>query len=76
MQVVGASAADCAGNNASAFLWENGSSVDLNTLVISNPSGAQLTIALSINERGEIAAQGVLPNGDVHAFLLVPSGAE
>ncbi len=76
MQVVGVSAADCAGNNASAFLWENGSSVDLNTLVISNPSGAQLTIALSINERGEIAAQGVLPNGDVHAFLLVPSGAE
>jgi len=73
MQIVGFSD-DCAGNG-SAFLWEHGSLVDLNTLVISNPSGAQLTIALDINERGEIAAQGVLPNGDLHAFLLVPSGA-
>lgn len=74
MQIVGDSD-DCAGNG-SAFLWENGSLVDLNTLVVSNPSGAQLTIALSINERGEIAAQGLLPNGDLHAFLLVPSGAK
>jgi probable HAF family extracellular repeat protein len=74
MQVVGFSD-DCAGNT-SAFLWENGSPVDLNTLVISNPSGAQLTIALIINEHGEIAAQGVLPNGDLHAFLLIPSGTE
>jgi probable HAF family extracellular repeat protein len=74
MQVVGSSD-DCAGNT-SAFLWESGSSVDLNTLIISNPSGAQLIIALIINERGEIAAQGVLPNGDLHAFLLIPSGAE
>jgi probable HAF family extracellular repeat protein len=74
MQIVGASD-DCAGNT-SAFLWEDDSSVDLNTLVISNPSSAQLNIARSINERGEIAVQGVLPNGDVHAFLLIPSGTE
>jgi hypothetical protein len=25
-----------------------------------------------INDRGEIAATGVLPNGDHHAILLVP----
>ena len=74
MQIVGFSD-DCAGNG-SAFLWEDGSLVDLNTLVIWNPSGAQLNIALDINERGEIAAQGVLPNGDLHAFLLIPSGTE
>jgi probable HAF family extracellular repeat protein len=74
MQVVGFSD-DCTANT-SAFLWENGSPVDLNTLVISNPFGAQLIIALIINERGEIAAQGVLPNGDLHAFLLIPSGTE
>jgi probable HAF family extracellular repeat protein len=73
-QIVGSSD-DCAGNT-SAFLWENGSPVDLNTLVISNPSGAQLIEALDINERGEIAAHGVLPNGDLHAFLLIPWSTE
>jgi hypothetical protein len=27
---------------------------------------------VDINERGEIAGFGGLPNGDVHAFLLIP----
>ena len=54
-----------------AFLWERGSIADLNAL-ISNGSGVQLIAAVGLNERGEIVAQGVLPNGDLHAFLLVP----
>jgi hypothetical protein len=37
-------------------------------------AGVQLTVALSINQGGAIAAQGVLPNGDLHAFLLIPCG--
>ena len=32
----------------------------------------QLQVAGDINNRGEIAGFGVLPNGDRHAFLLVP----
>jgi probable HAF family extracellular repeat protein len=69
-QIVGSSD-DCSGNNAHAFVWEKGSLIDLNT-VVPAASGVLLTVALSINERGEIAAQGVLPNGDLHAFLLMP----
>jgi probable HAF family extracellular repeat protein len=62
-----------------AFLWENGGSmVDLNTLI---PSGSslQLTYAVAVNDRGEIAGFGV-PAGcapqDVdlcgHAYVLIP----
>ena len=61
-----------------AFLWENGSLVDLNSLI---PLGSslELVFANSINDRGEIAGNGVPPGvspGDVfnlgHAFLLIP----
>ena len=45
--------------------------IDLNSFVPSS-SGVQLTFALSINERGEIASLGVLPSGDQHAFVLIP----
>jgi hypothetical protein len=45
--------------------------VDLNTLIPSNRD-LQLTRALYINDRGEIAAQGNFSNGDIHAFVLIP----
>jgi probable HAF family extracellular repeat protein len=70
-QIVGVSDDDCFGQNAHAFLWEDGSLVDLDTFVSPN-SGVQLTFALSINEHGEIASLGLLPNGDQHAFALIP----
>jgi probable HAF family extracellular repeat protein len=61
-----------------AFLWENGSIVDLNNL-IPNGSSLQLVFATAINDRGEIAGDGVPPGvspGDVftqgHAYLLIP----
>jgi probable HAF family extracellular repeat protein len=71
-QVVGESA-DCGGPNLGhAWLWENGGPmVDLNTLVPPG-SGIQLTHSVSINDRGEISGDGVLPTGDHHAFVLVP----
>lgn len=69
-QVVGGSD-DCFGNNSLAFVWEKGSIADLNGLVI-NDAGVQLTVAVGLNEAGEIAAQGVVSNGDLHAFLLIP----
>jgi len=53
----------------SAFLYDGGSTVDLNQL-ISDP-GWHLNIAYDINDRGQIAGYGVL-NGVRTAFLLTP----
>jgi hypothetical protein len=50
---------------------DGGPMVDLNTLIPANP-GLVLWNALYINDRGEIAAQGTLSNGDVHSFVLIP----
>jgi probable HAF family extracellular repeat protein len=71
-QIVGRSG-DCDYSAIShAFLWDKtGPMVDLNTL-ISSASGIYVFFASNINDRGEIAAAGLLPNGDVHAVLLVP----
>jgi len=56
----------------SAFVWRAGQPIaDLNTLV-SPPSDVHITGLAYINERGEIAGVGVLPNGDTRAVLLVP----
>jgi hypothetical protein len=45
--------------------------IDLNTRI---PAGSplQLQSAVAINDRGEIAGYGTLPNGDMHAFVLIP----
>jgi probable HAF family extracellular repeat protein len=70
-QVVGF-AADANFITRVAFLWENGGPmVDLNSLV---PPGSelQLTNALNINDRGEIAGTGLLPDGDFRNFLVIP----
>jgi probable HAF family extracellular repeat protein len=54
------------------FLWENGGPiVDLNTLAV-NGSGIRILGPATINERGEMAAAGVLANGNLHTFLLIP----
>jgi probable HAF family extracellular repeat protein len=69
-QVVGTSGDFC--NEVHAFLWQRGGPImDLNDLVPSG-SGLELTAGEFINDRGEIAASGVLPNGDHHAILLIP----
>jgi probable HAF family extracellular repeat protein len=76
-QIVGISSS-CDGTNARAALWENGSLVDLNTLI---PPGSdlQLLIGYAINDRGEIGGLG-LPSGCSpqidelcgRAFVLIP----
>lgn len=61
-----------------AFLWQHGHMIDLNTVI---PPGAnlQLTYAVAINERGEIAGYGVPTGCDPkdyelcgHAYVLLP----
>jgi probable HAF family extracellular repeat protein len=66
----------CQGAVYNAFLWEKGSMVDLQTLLL---PGSGITLsnrtgrgAYNINDRGEIAGEGLLPNGDARAVLLIP----
>lgn len=60
------------GGDHSAFLWEHGGPmVDLNNLVPPNPN-LQLTHALYFNDRGDVAAEGMVSKGDIHAFILIP----
>lgn len=77
---VGGVSVSCDGSVWRAFLWEHGSMVDLNSLV---PPGSTLSLvyAVGINDRGEIAGNGVLqgvstapPDQDTmsRAFLLIP----
>jgi probable HAF family extracellular repeat protein len=72
-QIVGISTT-CDFSIVDAFLWEDGAPmIDLNTLIPPD-SAMHLYFALNINDHGEIAGLGSLPNGDTHAFLLIPCG--
>jgi probable HAF family extracellular repeat protein len=68
-QVVGNST-DCK-SNFRAFLWEDGSILDLNALI---PPGSALHLGnlYTINDHGEIAGEGDDSSGNGHAFLLIP----
>src|ERR1700676_4860404 len=71
-QAVGISS-DCNRTFLHSYLWENGGPiVDLQTLVL---PGSDLAVGdnISINDRGEIVANGLLPNGaGIRAILLIP----
>jgi probable HAF family extracellular repeat protein len=59
-------------NFFSAFYTETGKPmIDLNTLIIP-ASDVHLTDAWNINDRGEILANGMLPDGSQRVALLVP----
>jgi len=71
-QVVGASGCTQVGFEVHGFLWQPGGTIiDLNQFV---PPGLDLRITdgETINDNGEIAGSGLLPNGDFHAIVLVP----
>jgi hypothetical protein len=51
-----------------------GNNIDLNTL-IDPASGWTLTSAHDIHNSGWIVGQGINPQGELHAFLLVPEPA-
>jgi probable HAF family extracellular repeat protein len=53
-----------------AFLSADGKTVNLNSLIA--PSPLHLKEAVAINNRGEISGIGVLPDGNQHAYVLIP----
>jgi probable HAF family extracellular repeat protein len=60
------------GSDLHGWLWENGGPiVDLDTLILPG-SGLTVFAGNLINDRGEIAGRGRLPNGDEHAILMIP----
>lgn len=70
-QVVGASCDNM--GNCRAFLWQNKTMMDLNSLIPAN-SPLYLVFAEGINDLGEIVGTAVDPStGDTHAFLATPS---
>ena len=71
-QVVGESHTCGSDPKQIAILWQKGHIVDLNTLVSPAAPGWRLAEGLAINNRGDIAAYGIPPNGHVHIVLLVP----
>ena len=78
-QIVGYSVS-CDFSKQRSFLWENGSMVDLNTLIPPN-SDLQLVETIAINDRGEIAGDGVPSGcgGDAtcgRAYVLIPCGGD
>jgi len=71
-QVVGQSANSNTGA-ARAFLWQNGVSSDLNTLVV-GPTTLNMVLAQGINDAGEITGTAVdTTTGEVVGFLAVPA---
>ena len=74
-QIVGASGV-CGGPEYlhAAFLWEKGQMMDLNSLISPPASGLHVADGNAINDRGDIAGDGFLPDGDEHLVLLVPKG--
>jgi probable HAF family extracellular repeat protein len=71
-QVVGETGICGQGGGPSFFSEHGGPMVDVNTLVLPG-SDIEVVDAFQINDRGEIAGGGLLPNGDIHAVLLVPA---
>ncbi len=65
----------CGVGGGPGMVWRDGKSYDLNTLI---PTDLPFAIGdlFSIDDRGDIAAVGVFPNGDIHDLLLVPSREE
>lgn len=53
-----------------AFLWEEGTILDLNSL-LADSTGWELTSALEINNLGQIVGSGLL-NGEQRGFVLTP----
>ncbi len=71
-QIVGWAYTNSGDKHACLFdITGTGTTIDLNSLI--DPAlGWTLTAAYSINDNGWIAGQGINPQGEIHAYLLVP----
>jgi probable HAF family extracellular repeat protein len=70
-QIIGNSSPDCNSDGVGVIWNDGGAPINLNALV-TPASSIDVTFPVYINDRGEIVAHAVLPNGDVHAVVLVP----
>jgi probable HAF family extracellular repeat protein len=73
--ILGYSTPACNSNILSPVIWENGTIYDLSALIVPSP-GVTLGDVTSLNDGGEISGLATLPNGDLHAVLLIPCDAE
>lgn len=74
--VVGA--AETADGTQHGFFWSAATGMkDINSLIMSNPTGLEIVTVNAINNAGSIAGIGRTPNGFLHAFgaLAVPTSA-
>jgi len=68
---------EAVGLGSRAIIWRDGVAIDINSLVPGPPfSPLYLLYASAINDRGEVAGQGLARNGELHAFLAVPCDEE
>jgi probable HAF family extracellular repeat protein len=58
--------------NPRAYLWQNGTMMDLNTLIPAN-SPLFLLLGCSINSNGQIVGLAVTSTGEVHGYIASPS---
>lgn len=63
---------EVSGTNYHAFVDENGSMYDLNSLIV-NPQGEVVYLAQGINSSGQIVGVATLPSGQYQAVLLTPT---
>ncbi len=57
--------------NPRAFVWQNGTMTDLNTLIPSN-TPFKLMVACAINSAGQIIGWALTSTGELHGYLLTP----
>jgi len=74
-QVIGDTGICGVGGGPNFFSEDGQPMVDIGTLILPG-SDLQIVELFAINDRGEIAGAGVLPDGDVHAIILVPASAD
>ncbi len=58
-----------------AFLWDNGTTWDLNSLLLPGHDEWELIDAWDINASGQICGSAITPEGTIHAFLATPASS-
>jgi hypothetical protein len=59
-------------SGAHAFYYSNDQAADLNTLLVNPPQGLVLATATYVNNKGQILATALMPDGSEPTYLLTP----